>query len=281
MALGLLVVLAAIALLLAVTRSRADQEDMQLMEENGRYGLEVLSRAVRLGGLAAAGQMEGRTVAPGFAPVFGLDASTLSRDSIDISAPAPSPHSSDVLAVRYRAAGDGTSLNCAGFPAAPDPSEAGGGSATSWSIFYLARDAGGEPQLYCKYAGANGWSADAVVRGVEAFQVLYGVDGDGDGIAERMLPASAIGPPDDSSASPWNRVVSVRVALLLRGAQRRPGTGAASPSFDLFGTAYSERHGSADRGVRLSGAELGDDHRLRKLVSSTIQLRNRRQEDQQ
>ena len=47
-----------------------------------------------------------------------------------------------------------------------------------WSIFYVAANGDGEAELRCKYRGASGWGADAIVRGVDSFQVLYGVDTD-------------------------------------------------------------------------------------------------------
>ncbi len=47
-----------------------------------------------------------------------------------------------------------------------------------------------------------------LVAGVEQMQALYGVDSDNDGNAEQYLAANSV--------SDWNRVVSVRVNLLLR-----------------------------------------------------------------
>jgi hypothetical protein len=47
--------------------------------------------------------------------------------------------------------------------------------------------------------------------------------------------------------------------------------------YDLFGEEYGTAHGSADKGTRLTVAELAKSapNRLRKVFRQTIQLRNR------
>jgi type IV pilus assembly protein PilW len=163
--------------------------------------------------------------------------------------------------------------------------------ADGWSVFYVARNGHGEPELRCKYRAAGGWGADAVVAGVDGFQVLYGLDTDAipDGVANRYVNASAIAALDaalvpgasafDSATgqlrrSHWNRVVSVKVALLLRGAQAGQGA-RADATYDLFGSVYGGMQGAIDRGTRLAEADLAADApvRERRLFASTFVLR--------
>lgn len=264
---GLIVTLASTSLLLSVLRSHRLQDDLLRVDENGRFALDVIARTARHAGFAIPDDGRAATM-PG--PVLiGLDAASLHRDSDGISdAVAGGVNGSDVLAVRHGVSGRYAIPNCAGFR---------GGEAeqarTGWSIFYVARDARGEPQLYCKYEGEHGWNADAIVGGIEAFQVLYGVDSNEDGLPDRMLSAAAVGAPDETDA--WNRVVMIRVGLLVRGAERGEA-GRGSDAYDLFGPAYSEERAAEDAGVRLSEAELNarDGPRLRRLVQATVYLRN-------
>ncbi len=49
--------------------------------------------------------------------------------------------------------------------------------------------------------------------GVEDMQLLYGIDTEGDGLANGYVSADEI----DAAADEWKQVVSVRVMLLMRG----------------------------------------------------------------
>jgi len=70
-------------------------------------------------------------------------------------------------------------------------------------------------------------TAEDLVEGVEALELLYGVDDDGDYVPDRFLGASAIRTQDTlgdgtgaSTIGLWNRVSAVRVGLLIRNPQR-------------------------------------------------------------
>ena len=294
---GALVMLAASALLVASSGSYRQQSEAVRLNDGGRYALDTIERAVRQAALVS---WDGKGAPVGAqagdsASVSGLDARSVSKNSDGIDTPlVGAVNGSDVLALRFagagaEAGGDGSVLNCAGFGvgAARSAQERG------WSIFYVAIDADGEAELRCKYRGEKSWGADAIVRGVDSFQVLYGLDTDvpPDGVANQYLNASAINALDDAlvlaggdadarardkaARSFWKRVVSIRVALLLHG---EPGSrpDKLPLQFDLFGKDYSDVHGSADAGVRIDEALLpaAQRGRLRKLVESTIALRN-------
>lgn len=273
--LGLLIALMSGGLLLAASTGYRHHSESSWLSDSGQFALEVLAQSLRQAGY----QDWDRAGAPvaADAAIIGLDARSLSREADGVNDPLPAVDGfSDVLAVRFAGSGhggngDGSMLNCAGFGVAtPDDK-----SALGWSIFYVALDATGEPELRCKYRGAHGWGSDAIARGVESFQVLYGVDTDAvaDGVPNAYLNAAAI---NALGAAYWQRVRSVRVALLLRGGQ---GSMPDSPParFDLFGRAYTNAFSGADPGVLIDEAQmpLALQHRARQVFSATVMLRNR------
>lgn len=292
LALGMLAMLMAATLLMSASAAYVGQIEAATVDDGGRYALDTITRAVRQAGFVnwerdAAG--DGADAAP--ARVQGLDARSLKRDSEGMAgALADAVNGSDVLALRFAGAGptpggDGSVINCAGFGV--------GAQEDGWSIFYVGRNAGGEPELRCKYRGESGWGADAVVAGVDAFQVLYGLDTDdpADGMANEQVSASALDALDAAlvlaatteparererlERSYWKRITGVRVALLLHGAA--PARANQEPKvYDLFGPAYSGAFGAADQGVHLAEVSMSEALRLRerRLFSATIALRN-------
>ena len=300
LSLGALLMLAASSVLLAASGSYGDQSASARLDDNGRYALDTIARAVRQTAYVNWDSSAAPVAhaAHDSANIAGLDAHSLDKNSEGISGALPGAlHGSDVLALRYYGAGkeeggDGSVLNCAGFGVGAAQTQAQRG----WSIFYVAQGADGEGELRCKYRGANGWGADAIIRGVDGFQVLYGLDTDTppDGVANRYLNASALDAYDAAlvlvgadaaarqrdlhSRTHWKRVAGVRVALLLHGeagqADKMAELGPAQ--FDLFGKAYAEAHGAGDMGVRIARTALpiATRSRLRQLVQTSIMLRN-------
>jgi len=208
-----------------------------------------------------------------------------------LSDPRPAAvNGSDVLAIRFSGAGegegDGSVTNCAGY--------AVGAEQEGWSIFYVGLSAEGRPELRCKYQGASNWSADAVIGGVDSFQVLYGVDTDAvaDGVVNSYFSATTInemdaalvgtGATDDARErdrlrkSWWRRVVSLKVALILH-ADDAGGSTDGPRMFHAFGVAYSQARGDADTGTRLDREAMDPAlrNRMHRVFSSTILLRNR------
>lgn len=300
MALGALLLLAASAVLLAASGSYAEQSAGARLDDNGRYALDAIARAVRQ---TAYVNWDG-DAAPLFhasedsANIAGLDAHGLGKNSEGISQALPDVmHGSDVLALRYDGAGadeggDGSVLNCAGFGVGAAHTEAQRG----WSIFYVAQGADGEGELRCKYRGANGWGADAIIRGVDGFQVLYGLDTDTppDGVVNRYVNASWLDAADaalllvgETAAerqrdfhrrTHWKRIAGVRVALLLHGEAGAAGTleDMGPAQFDLFGKAYAEAQGAGDPGARVLRTAFPPalQGRRRQIVQTSIMLRN-------
>lgn len=118
------------------------------------------------------------------------------------------------------------------------------------TVFYIGRNPAGQPALYRKvYRDETGEDAEELAEGVESLQLRYGIDSDGDGVANSQVSADAVGS---------NPVVTIEIALLLVSADDIKSQPAAE-SFDLAGTQFTSL---ADR-------------KLRKVVSTVIKLRNR------
>jgi type IV pilus assembly protein PilW len=284
MAIGLAVVLAAARLLGLANGAYAAQVEAAALDDAGRYALDIVGRAVRQASYADPLQLDLSApvdVLP--ARLAGLDARSLGSTSSGIDIPlAAVANGSDVLAMRFPGAGggangDGSVLNCAGFAVASGEE--------GWSIFYVAKNGDGEPELRCKYRGASNWSADAVVSGVDSFQVLYGLDTDTprDGAANRYVNADAIRALDAAYAGLpaqernrhtwWKRVVSVRMALLLHGT-RTIRHGGGEGVFQLFGPVHAASLGESDLGTVVREATLPDGlrRRERRLFTMTVAL---------
>jgi type IV pilus assembly protein PilW len=289
---GMLVLLLAAAMLVSANAAYSAQIEAAALDDAGRFALEIITRAARQAAFVNLEREEGGQdpgTAP--APVGGFDARTLARASDGIEGPIKGAvNGSDVLAVRFAGAGssaggDGSVINCAGFGV--NQTEEG------WSIFFVARSAAGEAELRCKYRGNAGWGADAIVGGIDSFQVLYGLDTDiaADGVANEYVSAAVIDERDAALvlAAPdpaarererlrrthWKRVTSIRVAFVMHG-QRHGLPGTEPVVFDLFGRAYSDAAAGADPGVRLDEAQMPDAlrRRGRKMFATTVLLRN-------
>ncbi|MDP2430441.1 MAG: PilW family protein [Pseudomonadota bacterium] len=99
-------------------------------------------------------------------------------------------------------------------------------------------------ELVC---AGGGVTPEVLADGVETFQVLYGVDADGDYSVERYAAQ-----PDD-----WEQVRTVRVCVVVRAFSQ--GTGSTAQQYqDCSGV-----------------SQTAPDTRLRRVLATTFQLRNR------
>jgi type IV pilus assembly protein PilW len=262
---GLGIVLMAGRLLVLANGAYAAQIEAAGVEDAGRFAIDLIGRAVRQAGAVDADTVASTAADDAPARLAGLDARSLSRSTAGIDDPLPAAvNDSDVLAVRFLGGDvDGSAVDCAGFPVSAREE--------GWSIFYVARNGDGEAELRCKYRGAAHWSADAVVSGVDGFQVLYGVDTDDppDGVANRYVNANAIDaldaglpPAEFNRRTHWKRVVGVRVGLLLHGSRpTRAEPGGAR--YDLLGAGYAAVAGAVDPGNSLTETRMTADLRRR------------------
>lgn len=298
--LGLFIVLTAIGLLLSSKAGYVTQEQNAQVQETGRYAIEILSRAVRQAGYEnwSSDAMPVFAAAESSANVIGMDAMTLKKNTAGLSLATSLDvvNGSDVLALRFFGAGvtgdeDGGMLSCAGLTVPVASSAASADQDRGWSIFFVAKDSAGEPELRCKYQSKTSWNADAIARGVESFQVLYGIDADGNGLPESFLNAARIDELDNklllvgdnavaraadkNRKTHWKKIRAIRLALLVRGSQVARDD-ALSTEYNLFGADYSKAHAASDKGVRIRENTLpgAARNRLRKIFTYTIQLRN-------
>jgi type IV pilus assembly protein PilW len=120
------------------------------------------------------------------------------------------------------------------------------------------------PSLFRVYLDNGLPKAQEVVRGVEDFQVQYGLDTTGDGFANQYLDAGGIG----NNEVPWNSpqpgqtnvVVSVRFWILMRAECFEPGY------------TNEKTYAYADK-ADLQAYKPNDSYR-RQLYSATVALRN-------
>lgn len=273
MALSLLVALAAASLLHASSGDFLHNGANTRIDDNGRFALAIIGQSLRQAGYPGEPGAGAAAPVPPLA-IEGRDAASVATNSDGLGDAQTSVNGSDALAIRYLptaiagASAGGAMLNCAGFPAEPGE--------WAWSIFYLARAGDGIAELRCKYKGENGWGSDAVVRGVDAFHVLYGIDTDAprDNIPNLYLTASGIDALDDLLPAPervmrphWRRITSIRIALLLHGERGSRG-GSRLSSYELLP--------GADPGARIDEASLPApmQHRARRRFTATVALRN-------
>lgn len=312
-ALGLIVLLAATTLLLSSKAAYLTQNDSGGVQETARFAIENISRSVRQAGyenwaIQAEKPQENARFYSWMEPnITGLDAKSLSSTAFGIDSPlTASINGSDVLAVRFFGISkvdtivpDGTVFDCVGndisAPVSQDDADWGRG----WSIYYVAKDAAGEPELRCKYRAdsTNKWNSEAIARGVESFQVLYGVDcfdgdpkADCDSIPKQFLTATQINAKDaaivpvganadektkdKSKRSLWKKVLVLQVAILVRGTENVRADGTAA-TYHLFGKDYSAANAANDKGVQIKEADLtADKTKRRKVFLTVIQLRN-------
>jgi type IV pilus assembly protein PilW len=192
---------------------------------------------------------------------------------------------SDSLLVRFfgrsQAGGDGsepdgTMVDCMGFAQA-GPKAAGGSAAAdrAWSFFYVAEAADGEPELYCKYRSdkmAGKFKTEPMARGIEVFKIVYGHDGNGDGIPERWLDAMQLEALAASAAKTndeWRKVVGLRIGMVARSAHDNSGPGQGGELLYPLGQAFSE-----------VSFKPPADGRLRRVATFTVMLRNAAKEPQ-
>jgi type IV pilus assembly protein PilW len=285
--LGMLVIAAATALLLTAQQTYLAIDDSARIDDAGASALAALGAAIRQAAYADRGGAKAGPNPPANA-LFGIDNATLkTKDRPFDLRPDPGVNGSDTLATRFMAtdaAGkpDRNMRNCAGQAREKSINATDRDAAYHWSIFTIKRNDGKEPELFCRYRGADGrFHADALVPGVEAMQFLYGIDRNGDGLPETFIQAAAIDGAD------WAKVTAVGIALSIRGASSSSPSSSSSRSTDapqagaadirhLFGPAYSAQHAAGDPGVSLDLARLKPKERarIRRTFRAIVMLRN-------
>lgn len=186
--------------------------------------------------------------------------------------------------------GDQTMIDCSGQASTIFPDDR---DQRLLSILHVGAGSDGEPSLMCTYIKADGSTASSpLVKGVENFQVLYGVDGiapgntaalnpsTADSIPERYLRADQLTIANNTAATyaNWQRVRSMRIGMVLRG-PLGSAVDTSSQTFYPLGLAKGAANGTAGSAFA-STNDPGTTHtptadsRLRQVVTFTIHLRN-------
>ena len=298
MVIGLVIVLAAVAAFTATRRSATTVDAASQLRDDSRFAMDVIQRlAVQTGFedlpfvsrpyLGSISTYQGKnginpsTLKPA---VYGYNNAVPSTtDPLNTATARTSGslgYGSDVLILQYGTVKvtdtttDGSMISCDGAA----PTSPAGDRAVS--ILYVNTSSGGEPALMCmKRNDSTGtFSTPApLLKGVESFQVLYGVDkvvantaptGNVDSVPDSYLRADqmTVTGNDAATLTNWRRVRSLRIGLVLRGP---PGSAQSSESQTLYplGSNYES---TSDPGSKFTAT----DSRLRQVVTFTVQLRN-------
>lgn len=297
---GLVVAAAAVAALLVARNGFTTVDSSAQLRENARFTSDLIHRLAVQAGFEDVAGRGFSVVAPDEGPpaVQGFDDSILAVDTAPTGLDNGSRsggcgsvtdtscvNGSDILMVRFwgtsrdgsPTVADDAMINCAGIG---EPE----GTEMSTSVFHIIRSDAGEPTLACTYRdpSSGDWKTMALVPGVEAMQVLYGVDnvtpntappvGGTDSVPDRYLRASQLVVSGDTEATlaNWRRVRSLRIGLLFRGpaggAQDRAATAA---TYKVLGDGFTV---SADTKSELA---VPADGRMRQAMVFNVQLRNR------
>lgn len=306
----LLVAIATVALYNVSSSSYRTVDAGQEMQDNARFAFEVIGQAARSAGYqdrtgpASFDVLLADTVfGPTATPVWRVEGRNGQVISGSTSSMAYSTsgvvNNSDALVIRFfgstlpdaanpaaprlvsgQPVPDGTMIDCSG-KAIPYPASSGD---LGLSAFYVKTNSGsGEPELYCKSRNptTGSFSETQIVRGVESFQVLYGLDTDStpDDIPNRWVSADSAW--DDAATSPnWNNVVAIRVGMILRGPVGS-GQGQSSTATDNelypMGRAFTcESNASNASCTPETGLKFvaPNDSRLRRAFNATFMVRN-------
>lgn len=306
MAISAVIALAAISALIVSRQGFTTVDAASQLRDNGRFATDLIQR---LGVQTGFVEIDtAATVRPAPLPgvvdnpdskVFGFNNSTASSTAPLTNATARTGATSlgfgsDILILRYQTTAafrgaltsDGSMIDCFGNPQTVLPVNRDDFRA---NILHVDVDNNGEPALMC--STDSNLVRQPIVRGVENFQVLYGVDGVAAGtavtatatfLATNYLRADQMAVPSDPTGAltnaNWRRVRSIRIGMVIRGAIGSAQESAARTYYPL-GTALSASGGTPgsamsstnDAGTIFTPAA---DSRLRQVVTMTIHLRN-------
>ncbi|MDR3454365.1 MAG: PilW family protein [Rhodoferax sp.] len=278
-----LITLAAVALYTVTGSSYRTIDAAQELQDSGRFALEVIGQAARQAGYQNYAQRDGsgnentrRFAATSFPTVRGFNnAKVASPTNIDDDGATNNGgyNNSDTLALRFHGsskldnavAPDDSMIDCQGvsqnYPA--------NGDDVALSLFWVKTDSTGEPALQCISRGnpkSPGLSRNTqpILKGVETFQVMYGLDTDGDSVPEKWVSGQNV--------ADWKQVAAIRVGFVIRGApgsSQGPSANAADNKLYPLGKEFTGS--STEAGLVFT---LPNDGRLRRVFNATFKLRN-------
>jgi type IV pilus assembly protein PilW len=279
-----LVTLAAVALYTVGLSSYRTVDAGQELQDSGRFALEIIGQAVRQAGYQNYSEGYGlrwdatyKTNTDLYPTIRGANnAKVVSVTNTDDDGTNGNGgyNNSDTLALRFhgssnptdRTKPDGSMIDCQGV-AQTAPLLANDPSDVAISLFWIKVDSTSEPSLQCISRGnpsSPSRNTQPIVRGIETFQVMYGIDTDSDTTPNRWVGAQDI--------TDWTLVTAVRVGFVLRGAPGSNQGASDTEDENKFYPLGKEFTGSAtDAGLIFTAP---NDGRLRRAFAATYTLRN-------
>lgn len=287
MTLGMCIVLAITGLVVSSKTAQSTQHEAIQLQDTARFAFDNISRSVKQAGHMNLDQSDAPWInTQHLSPsLVGFDASSVAATSYGLDGLVNSKNTSDasdILVLRFFGSGtpaDNTVLNCAGFGEAAPSSQSTAEQERGWSVYYVSNDVDDEPALFCKYLGDKSFSSQAIARGVESFQVLYGIN---HAHTTQFLSAQEITKLDAdipaselNQRSHWKKISALKIAMLIRSAENVV-IDDLSGVYNLFGDQYGNNMGTHDIGTQIHSTDISPKYknRLRRIVSTTIQLRN-------
>lgn len=311
MAVSLLITLAALAALIISRQGFTSVDSAAQLRDSARFAEDILQRlGVQAGHRDL--QFVGAPTPPitkglnvNEATVFGFNnrarssGQAWSEASPTARAAGSLGYGSDILVLRFQPTRfttwsdktDGGMIDCSGNSPLKIPVDYADRVASVLHIGTNTSD--GEPALMCTRWPDAGGSAETqpLVKGVENFQVLYGVDGIGpanatppasataDSVTDRYLRADQLTVSDAAiTAANWQRVRSIRIGMVLRGPLGSAVDTTAKTFYPLGNTKTTSgtigslfANPTDDPGTKFQPSA---DSRLRQVVTFTIHLRN-------
>ena len=171
------------------------QNGLLRVQENGRFAIDVLSRTIRMAGYDDPSNGVNLPGLPAEGVTDAADADLLITTKTGTGIMA----NTDIIAVTYE--GGAGIRDCEGQGAA-DGFVLGATRTSQYAI----RD---DFNLICLTNAIIDEQETELAEGVEDMQVLYGIDPDGDGVANHYVDAANVG------VGNWDRVASVQITLLV------------------------------------------------------------------
>jgi type IV pilus assembly protein PilW len=278
-----LITLAATALYTVTLSSYRTVDAGQELQDSGRFALEVIGQAARLAGYQNYAQRDGsgnensrRFVASTYPTVRGFNNSKVASTTSVTDDGATNNggiNQSDTLALRFHGSSlatdaskpDGSMIDCQGvaqnYPLNADD--------VALSLFWVAVDSTGEPALQCISRGSPtaaslNRNTQPILKGVETFQVMYGLDTNGDSLPRQWVSGQSV--------TDWKQVVAIRVGLVIRGGVgSSQGQSATAAENNLYPLGKTFTGSSTEAGLVFAAP---NDGRLRRVFNATFKLRN-------
>lgn len=209
-------------------------QNIATLQQDGRFATAFLSRTVRLAGFRTPPNINGMELYQNYEDIFPAGSELIAGTNDNIN-------NSDSITVRYQGSPGGNIFDCLATPVQPNQ--------IAVSTFFINNN----NQLVCSAVNngvANANNPDVLVDNVESMHIRFGEDLTGDGIANRYVPPGFVG-------LELNRVISVRISLLIRTQEQR------NPIVD-------------NKLYALQDVQLGpfNDQFVRRVFTTTVQVRS-------